>query len=134
VTHDQLWRDVGQHLTEERTKIQGVKFTLHFIPPAGGEAEFSARILEAQRLPVVGEYVHLRQEGMTGAAYFRVVLVGTTYKESASKRGDYTEETIGVLAEYIEGPEGYMSDEHRNAVDAYKRRGLPVHREPPWGY
>ena len=134
MTLDQLWLDVGQRLVEDRAKIPGVKFTLHFIPPAGGEAEFSARILEAQRLPTVGEYVHLRQEGMTGAAYFRVVLVGTTYKESASEQGAYSEEAIGVLAEYVEGPEGSMSDEHQNAVDAYKIRGLAVHREPPWGY
>jgi hypothetical protein len=134
VTQDHLWLDVGRRLADERAKIPGVKFTLHFVPSGGGDQEFSAQIVEAQRVPTVGEYVHIRQEGVKGAGYFRVILVSTTFKESASEQGTYPGEAISVLAEYLEGPEGYMSEEHSGLVAAYKKRGLKVEREPRWGY
>ncbi|MGC2295310.1 MAG: hypothetical protein WA695_01265 [Candidatus Dormiibacterota bacterium] len=134
MTHDQLWRDVETRLADERAKIQGVKFTLHFVPPGGGGQEFSADVVDAQRVPTVGEYLHVTRDGAAGADFFRVLQVGANYRESSYKEHEYTEGGISVVAEYIEGPQGYMSEEHRGLIEAYKRNGLEVHKEPPWGY
>ncbi|HVD04286.1 MAG TPA: hypothetical protein VNF75_09185 [Candidatus Dormibacteraeota bacterium] len=110
-----------------------MKFNLCFVPPGGGDQDFAGVVVDAQRVPDAGEYIHLLQRDAVGASFFRVLLVGTTYTESASKEGTYSEGDVIVQAEYIEGPEALMSDRHRAVVDAYKKRGLAVQREPRSG-
>lgn len=88
---------------------------------------------EGQRVPIPGEYVQLWQQGVVGVGFFRVLLVATTY-ERRLENGSYSEGTITVQAEYVEGPEANSSDTHRAAIARYKSRGLTVPRVPSSGY
>ena len=125
---DEHWRQLAER--------QRMSFFLCIVPPGGGDQDFGVDVVDVQRVPAVGEYVRLQRHGEVGMEFFRVLLVDTDYRQAHPEDDTpFTETRIWVLAEYIEGPDNYMtSSAHRKAVNAFKKQGRPVQREPGWGY
>jgi hypothetical protein len=107
-----------------------MKATLMFVPPGGGEADYSL-LFELPSVPQRGDYISIRRHDQQGTEDF-VVRRSWWYLEhpetgayeTTRRAGSMAE--LGVECEFARGP--YSSEEHRRECDAYDRGGREVQR------
>jgi len=107
-----------------------MKYELAFVPPGGGETDYSVTIENATYVPRVGEYVVLTDKDETGIRAFRVLYV--TAGATLTSSGHYREEAPVVQAEFVTHP--YQSDAHRQSIEMYAARGKRADDYPTSGY
>lgn len=108
-----------------------MEYEIAFVPPGGGETDYTAVVKNATSIPRVGEYIMLREGKGDGLQVFRVLYV--TYDAgSTGKPGEYQEESPVVQAEFVQHP--YQSKAHAASIEMYEARGKPAHKYPTSGY
>jgi hypothetical protein len=105
-----------------------MKVRLVFVPPGGGDAEFSLEF-ELPSVPQPGSYISItRPDQQVGTEDF-IVRRNLWHLEHPTT-GAYGEgatgtmRVLGVECEFALGP--YSSDEHRRTCDAFERGGREV--------
>jgi hypothetical protein len=104
-----------------------MKATLVFVPPGGGDAEYSLQF-ELPSVPQPGSYISITRPDQQGTEDFIVrrslwhLEHPTTGAYGEGETGTMWE--LGVECEFARGP--YSSDEHRRTCDAYERGGRAV--------
>jgi hypothetical protein len=107
-----------------------MKATLVFVPPGGGDAEYSLQF-ELPSVPQPGSYISITRPDQQGTEDF-IVRRNLWYLEHPTTESYETETTrqtgdmreLGVQCEFARGP--YSSDEHRRTCDAFERGGREV--------
>jgi hypothetical protein len=107
-----------------------MKATLVFVPPGGGDAEYSLQF-ELPSVPQPGSYISITRPDQQGTEDF-IVRRNLWYLEHPTTGASETETTrqagamreLGVQCEFARGP--YSSDEHRRTCDTYERGGREV--------
>ena len=101
--------------------------TLVFVPPGGGDAEYSLQF-ELPSVPQPGSYISIIRPDQVGSEDFIVrrslwhLEHPTTGAYGEGETGTMRE--LGVECEFARGP--YSSDEHRRTCDAFERGGREV--------
>jgi hypothetical protein len=101
--------------------------TLVFVPPGGGDAEYSLQF-ELPSVPQPGSYISITRPDQQGTEDFIVrrnlwhLEQPTTGAYGEGETGTMTE--LGVECEFARGP--YSSDEHRRTCDDFERGGREV--------
>jgi hypothetical protein len=108
-----------------------MKVTLVFVPPGGGDAEYSLQF-ELPSVPQPGSYISItRPDQQVGTEDFIVrrnlwslehPTTGAYETESTRQAGAMRE--LWVQCEFARGP--YSSDEHRRTCDGFERGGREV--------
>jgi hypothetical protein len=105
-----------------------VKATLIFVPPGGGEADYSL-VFELPGVPQPGDYISITRPGQQGSEDFIVRRSWWTLEHPETGAVETTRRAgrvvgLGVECEFARGP--YSSEEHRRECDAYDRGGREV--------
>ena len=101
--------------------------TLVFVPPGGGDAEYSLQF-ELPSVPQPGSYISITRPDQVGSEDFIVRHIlwhlehPTTGAYGEGETGTMRE--LGVECEFARGP--YSSDEHRRTCDAFEQGGREV--------
>lgn len=95
-----------------------MEVNLSFVPPGGGENDYSLPI-DMPEIPRAGDYISILRPGQKGTESF---LVKRTWWQlsfdDTTKKGSTQE--IWVECEFALGP--YNSDDHKNACERYKQK------------
>jgi hypothetical protein len=113
-----------------------MKVTLIFVPPGGGEADYSLDF-DLPSVPQPGDYISIQRPTETGFEDFIVRRVWwyLTYPKS---EGITTTTTLGkcegitVEGEFALGH--HSTESHKRACEMYKNRGKPIQTFQPSGY
>jgi hypothetical protein len=105
-----------------------MKVTLYFVPPEGGDAEYSLQF-ELPSVPQPGSYISITRPDQQGTEDFIVrrnlwFLEHPTTGAYETTRQTGAVRELGVQCEFARGP--YSSDEHRRTCDDYERGGREV--------
>lgn len=104
-----------------------MKATLVFVPPGGGESEYSLDF-ELPGVPQPGDYISVTRPGTEGMADFIVRRCwwqlsypnDELYRDADSQTKGKVEYLL-VQCEYALGP--HSSEEHKRSVDSYRNQG-----------
>jgi hypothetical protein len=105
-----------------------MKVNLAFVPPEGGDVEYSLEF-ELPSVPQPGSYISITRPDQQGTEDF-IVRRNLWYLEHPTTESVETTprtgavKALGVQCEVARGP--YSSDEHRRTCDAYEQGGREV--------
>ena len=93
-----------------------MKVNLSFVPPGGGETDYSLTI-EMPEIPQQGDYITVTRPGQNGSENFIVKWTWWTLEFVDSKNIGTTKE-LWVECEFAVSP--FSSDDHKRACEGYK--------------